>query len=153
MSSTLPAPEPVRLSPDGRDPADAEDLEYLVFSDPWTRGMLSAAFSAPETIALGVRQDVLLSGLALFRVMADEAEILRLAVHPQMRRLGLGSLLLARGLTLARGRGALRAYLEVREGNATALAFYARRGFHRVGRRPGYYAGSGEAALVLARDI
>jgi [ribosomal protein S18]-alanine N-acetyltransferase len=40
----------------------------------------------------------------------------------------------------------------VRENNPAALAFYARRGFTEVNRRPRYYA-DGTTAIVLARRL
>jgi len=124
------------------------------------------AWSAPEILSLISDRAVRLrfahrehrpegmlepSGFALFRVAADEAELLTIAVAPWDRRLGLGAALLeacTRGAALA---GAARMFLEVAEGNAAACALYARAGFTECGRRRGYYetpAGR-EDALVL----
>jgi ribosomal-protein-alanine N-acetyltransferase len=44
------------------------------------------------------------------------------------------------------------AWLEVRAGNAAAIALYERFGFTTVGRRPGYYA-DGEDALVMCLRV
>ena len=52
----------------------------------------------------------------------------------------------------ARLRYSERLLLEVREGNAGALAFYARQGFTEVNRRSRYYA-DGTTAIVLARRL
>ena len=41
--------------------------------------------------------------------------------------------------------------LEVREGNAAAIALYERQGFTSAGRRPGNYADTGDDALVMWR--
>lgn len=49
----------------------------------------------------------------------------------------------------ARVRGCRRATLEVRLGNGPARALYEGFGFRVVGRRPGYYADTGEDALLL----
>ncbi|MDI1328021.1 MAG: GNAT family N-acetyltransferase [Brevundimonas sp.] len=95
-------------------------------------------------------------GFILMRTVADEAEILTLAVRPGARRRGLGAELVACGAADAAARGAMRLFLEVSEDNAAARALYARAGFLEVGRRPRYYAradGSRRDALLLALDL
>lgn len=92
-------------------------------------------------------------GLALVRVVADEAEILDVGVVPAARRRGLGSALMATVLAACRARGAARVFLEVAADNAPARALYDGAGFERVGLRRRYYTRPGGAAdaLVLAR--
>jgi ribosomal-protein-alanine N-acetyltransferase len=54
------------------------------------------------------------------------------------------------------GYGVNSVFLEVDERNLPARRLYAGVGFREVGRRPNYYAESGEqagAALVLRRDL
>lgn len=136
--------------------SDAEALSALereVFSNPWNRCMLDDAFARPETIALCSGPETSFSGFILLRAAADEAEILRLAVHPAWRRRGLGSALLCRGLSLAKRRGAATAFLEVRETNKAAVSFYAAHLFEVRGKRLRYYSDNGEAALVMARIL
>ena len=88
------------------------------------------------------------SGFVLARVVADEAEILTLAVVPYRRRFGLASALLRKALTRAASSGAMAMLLEVAEANDAARALYASIGFLPVGRRKGYY-GTGHDALIL----
>ncbi|MCB2136718.1 MAG: GNAT family N-acetyltransferase [Rhodobacteraceae bacterium] len=78
-------------------------------------------------------------GFLLARVVADEAEILTLAVDPTRRRRGAASRLLAAFGAEARARGAATAFLEVAADNEAALALYAGAGFLRRARRKGYY--------------
>jgi ribosomal-protein-alanine N-acetyltransferase len=73
-----------------------------------------------------------------------EREILNLAVHPQFRRLGIGSALLCEEL-----RTTADFFLEVRESNGAAQALYRRFGFIEAGRRPGYYQFPVETAIVM----
>ena len=80
-------------------------------------------------------------------------EILNLAVDPAKRRLGAGRALAQAALAEGAARGAARAFLEVRESNAAALAFYARLGFSVAGRRPDYYRDPQEAAILMARGL
>jgi [ribosomal protein S18]-alanine N-acetyltransferase len=91
-------------------------------------------------------------GFILLRVMADEAEIVTLAVSPAARRQGIGDGLLRAAKDFAVRHGATRMFLEVAVGNTAALALYAKNGFCRVGRRRRYYA-NGADALVMRADL
>jgi ribosomal-protein-alanine N-acetyltransferase len=72
-----------------------------------------------------------------------------MAVHPEARRQGLGTALLRAILAWAVQNGARHLSLEVRAGNAPAIAFYQRSGLIQEGRRPRYYAHPQEDALLL----
>lgn len=91
-------------------------------------------------------------GMILARVVADEAEVLTLAVDPAVQRHGLGRALLGQALATARQRGAAAMFLEVASGNEPARALYAAVGFVTVGCRRGYYP-NGSDALVLRRPL
>ncbi len=93
------------------------------------------------------------SGFVVGRQVADEGEILNLAVRRQNRRKGEGQALLAAVLEQLHGRGVRRVYLEVRESNETALAFYQKQGFAKSGRRPSYYREPEEAAVLMEKKI
>jgi ribosomal-protein-alanine N-acetyltransferase len=88
------------------------------------------------------------------RTIADEAELLTIAVRPGLRRRGLGARLLGAALDLTARRGAVSMFLEVAATNQPALALYQRAGFRLVGRRTGYYVGATacDDALILRRD-
>ena len=95
-------------------------------------------------------------GFILIRVVADEAEILTLAVRPQARRHGLGLSLVEQAAQTAAEHGAARLFLEVAEDNAAARSLYARAGFETAGRRPRYYAranGPAVDALLLSLNL
>ena len=61
--------------------------------------------------------------------------------------------LLSTALQMARKMGRVRAVLEVRTGNIPALGLYQGLGFECVGRRPKYYADTGEDALILTLQL
>ena len=79
---------------------------------------------------------------------ADIAEIHTLAVLPQWRRMGHGTILLDAAEQAWRTGGVREAFLEVRSDNAAALALYEGRGWRAAGRRQDYY-GPGADAVVL----
>lgn len=115
----------------------------------WSEQSLRELLAMPGALALialqGGDQPV---GFILLRLAADEAEIITLAVQPQLRRQGVARRLLTVGLAKVIGRGAQQCFLEVADTNVAARALYESAGFAEVGRRPGYY----RDAAGLPRD-
>ncbi len=85
-------------------------------------------------------------GFSLYRTVADDAELLLLAVAPEARGNGIGRHLLGHFIEDAKKNGAERIHLEVREGNP-AIRIYEAAGFAQVNRRRNYYRGSGGAGF------
>lgn len=84
-------------------------------------------------------------GFLLAQTCGDEAEILTLAVAPEIRRRGVGRGLLEAFLRRWRGR----VFLEVRASNHAAQALYRSLGFLPAGLRQGYYTSPSEDAIVM----
>lgn len=95
------------------------------------------------------RENILL-GFIVARSVADEMEVMNLGVDPNARRQGIGAQLVARAMDAGRAAGVRRIYLEVRESNSGARAFYSSLGFVEEGRRKNYYSQPVEDALVMA---
>ncbi|TDK42431.1 GNAT family N-acetyltransferase [Antarcticimicrobium luteum] len=110
-------------------------------SRPWRADEFAALLSLPGTFALGDS-----ACFALVRVIADEAELLTIATHPDHRRQGRARTCMAAWMAEAARRGAAQAFLEVAHDNAAALALYEAMGFHRSGLRRGYYPRPGAVA-------
>jgi len=137
--------------------ADIDDvlaIEEAAFTSPWTRAMylrelensgVSFCYLArdPERRAVGF--------CSFWRVL-DELHINNLAVLPERRRAGIGSMLLTFVLKKGVELGATRATLEVRRSNESALQLYERFGFTVSGVRGAYYSKPVEDALVLWRE-
>lgn len=94
-----------------------------------------------------------ITGFISARRTADQGEILNLAVKPEHRRRGAGRALVEVIVERFRRNGVDQVFLEVRESNHSAISFYGRLGFERVGRRSAYYQGPEEAALVIAKRL
>ncbi|MGA0544887.1 ribosomal protein S18-alanine N-acetyltransferase [Brevundimonas sp. VNH65] len=133
-------------------PANAPVLAGIhaqAFAAPWASATFADLLDQSGVFALAAGRD----GFILCRVVADEAEVLTLAVRPDARRSGLGLGLVRRAADHAAAAGAARLFLEVAEDNAPALKLYDRAGFRTVGRRRGYYPrpdGAAVDALILA---
>jgi len=122
------------------------------FSDPWSEGAFLEELRAPDaSLTVARAPDGEVVGYLALRCAADEVHVLSLAVDPARRRQGAGRALLLSGLARAAAGGARLAHLEVRPGNAGALAFYERFGFQAVGRRRRYYPDGEDALLLCAR--
>ena len=118
------------------------------FGQAWGEDSISLQLSLPGAFGLIDER----GGMLLGRVTVDEAEVLRLAVAPRMRRLGIAKTLLAAACAESRLRGGNKMFLEVAIGNAPARELYRRLGFVEVGRRQRYYPDSSDA-LVLRMNI
>ncbi len=106
---------------------------------PWTRQDMSDLLATPAGSGLILRIDGEDAGVVLWRTIADEAELLTLAVAPEYRRRGVGAVLLAQVIERSRRRGARQLFLEVGVDNPGARSLYAQAGFIEVGRRVAYY--------------
>ncbi|MEN9581296.1 MAG: hypothetical protein RJA70_4305 [Pseudomonadota bacterium] len=84
--------------------------------------------------------------------VADELQIVDLAVEPGARKRGTASVLLEEVLAAARSHGTATALLEVRASNTAALALYTKFGFQVARRRASYYV-DGEDALEMSLKL
>lgn len=138
--------------------ADAEALAALheiAIAPSWTATEIAWMLDPPG-LGLLAHDDRGIAGFVLARAVADEAEILTLAVRPDERRRGVASSLINRLLGDLRARKVAALFLEVAEDNRAALGLYLQFGFVETGRRRGYYerAGAGAAdAIVMSRSI
>lgn len=90
-------------------------------------------------------------GHLISTIVADEAEIITMVVHPTHRRCGGARLLMREACSAWDHAGVHAAFLEVRETNQGAIMLYEGSGFVEVGRRRSYYR-DGTSALVMRRD-
>ncbi len=91
-------------------------------------------------------------GYVGFWLVAGEAHISTIAVHPKARRKGLGELLLVKVIETALAANADFVTLEVRVSNHGAQRLYEKYGFERRGRRKGYYSDNHEDAWIMTVD-
>ena len=142
------------VAPTVRGPATAgrlADLHAQAFESPWDAKAFDELLDQSGVFALEAAD-----GFILIRAVADEAEILTLAVRPAARQAGLGLRLVEQACVDAVTQGATRLFLEVAEDNVAARALYTKAGFGEAGRRAGYYGrrdGSRIDALVLTKTL
>ena len=150
-------------------PIITQDLPALAaihaesFDRPWPADALWDLIARPGALALLAAEDggsALLAppiGFILCWRVADEAELLTLAVAERARNRGVGALLLEAAVRGCAASGCDSLWLEVAEDNIAARALYQSSGFRESGRRPGYYRRPAPAppadALVLRRRL
>lgn len=142
-----------------RDLPRVLDIERRVYPRPWTLQLFESELSHADDrrylVAVGrdsrrprwwPRQ---LYGYAGVLVQAGEAHVTTVAVEPAEHRRKVATHLMLVLMQSARDMGAESATLEARVANRGAQRLYAGFGFAPVGVRPGYYAETGEDALIM----
>ncbi len=105
----------------------------------WIRQDMAELYASPGVSGVLLLSDSKEIGVALYRVAADEAELLTIAVDAGHRRRGAGRALLAAVIDRARAAHASALFLEVGADNPAACSLYEQNDFRVVGRRTGYY--------------
>jgi ribosomal-protein-alanine N-acetyltransferase len=142
-------------------PAEAADVAAIAAleadnlgADAWSEGLVAEGVSGrlPTVHYLVAEVGGTVVGHAAASVVADVAELQRIAVDRAHRRTGLATALLDAVRVLAVDGAADRLLLEVREDNAGAIAFYESQGFAEIARRRLYYR-DGATAVVLSLGL
>jgi ribosomal-protein-alanine N-acetyltransferase len=116
----------------------------------WTKSSLVECSAKGE--AWVAESEGIVVGMLVARQVADELEILNLAIGPEFRRRGAAIQLVSVALCRAYAAGARRTHLELRASNDGGFAFYKRLGFRVSGRRPKYYRDPVEDAILVVLE-
>ena len=92
--------------------------------------------------------DNLVIGYVGLQVLGDDLNLLKIAVLPQYRSLGVGFNLMQMASDFRKQNNLQQYFLEVRESNAKAIKLYQKFGFKTASVREKYYGGE-ENALVM----
>jgi len=130
------------------------EIERLAFPAPWTLASFQRELTLPfSRIVLAVPGDgASVAGFLCRWLIADECHVLNIAVHPDSRRLGIGSVLLSEAISEAKSTRANVITLEVRRSNLAARQLYRKFEFEERRLRRHYY-GPGEDAIVMELRI
>ena len=117
----------------------------LAFQD-WNEKQFLSEIRASYAYCVVCEDDGKLLGYAIFHLLGPDSELLSIATRASEQRKGIGSLLLKAGLDKLTENGD-QCFLEVRDGNAKARAFYEKHGFKLYSVRKKYYSDGEDAAL------
>lgn len=120
----------------------------------WTPAMLNSELkvgNGKRFVAFAPSGDLV--GWCCIRILAPEAELLKITVDLTTRKCGVGNLLLHSIYHELRTDQIATLFLEVRSANHGAIEFYNRNGFNDVGRRPNYYNDPKDDALIFQKEL
>ena len=128
-------------------------IEDASFSDPWSRASFEASFADEHTRFSVAEAGGEVVGYLIMWSLFDEAEVLSVAVMPEMRRGGIGRMMMSDALGYALSAGVESVYLEVRETNEAAKRMYGSFDFEAIGRRKRYYVKPVEDAIIMRLEV
>ena len=131
------------------DAGQLAEIEQECFTHPLEEPQIRSLLGDEKNVFLAAREGELLTGSVWVQTVLDEGYIGNVAVRPAFRRRGLADALLQALHALGREKELSFLTLEVRAGNAPAIALYEKNGYVRVGRRPGYYDHPKEDAILM----
>lgn len=153
ISNQSDPPLRLRIEPMTRkDIPEVMAIERASFRDPWVlkafERELDNQFSR-NRVARDEEGRVV--GYAVYWAAGPEYHILNLAVRADMRRRGVGRLLMNSIIAEALSDKVEFIALEVRPSNTAARSLYRKYGFVTVGTRPRYYQDGEDAEVMILR--
>lgn len=127
---------------------DITKLDSLCFEDKWSRALFENELASPNSYCIIALLDNRLIAYCNLTSVLDEADITKIAVHPEFRRQGIGARLLDMVFMYCKEHGINIINLELRESNISALRLYEQKGFKTVGERKKYYNNKETAVLM-----
>ena len=131
------------------------DLDQISLKGLWTKSQWEKELTDPKRICIGVidieTQELL--GLCSAWLVINELHITCIAVHPIHQRKGLGKFLLSDLIRRSSSLATNQIYLEVKDTNEPAKAFYKSMGFKIVGNRPCLYKDGTDANIFYKQLI
>ncbi|WP_438727313.1 ribosomal protein S18-alanine N-acetyltransferase [Parasphingorhabdus sp. DH2-15] len=126
------------------------------YGEAWNRAQLESMLTMPHTrLWTAYSHHDRLIGFSVVRTIAQEAEIMLIAIAPEFQRQSAGNEMLKTITAQSKNDGVTHIFLEVRANNH-ALQFYKKIGFKQIGLRKDYYKGKENIrydALTLAKTI
>ena len=144
--------EPMRR----RHVARVLDIERVSYPKPWTTTVFHDEL---DQVGVGLRHYLVardgrtVVGYGGLMFVAAEAHVTNIAVHPDRRRDGIATRLLAELADVAIARGCEAWTLEVRASSNGAQTLYRSFGFAPAGIRPRYYENTEDAIVMWCHDI
>ena len=131
-------------------------LHAACFETAWSEKEIADLLASPGCAALTAQCDDGIVGLLIYRVVADEAEIMTIGVDPAFQRRGAGLHIVSAAQQLLKSFKIKSLFLEVAADNKDAISLYSRASFSNVGRRKAYYArknGVAEDAIIMRAQL
>ncbi|KGK91972.1 alanine acetyltransferase [Desulfosporosinus sp. HMP52] len=130
------------------------EIEIASFSTPWSVQAFKAELKDNEYARYSCLElnGKVIGYMGLWFIL-DEGHITNVAIAPNYRGQQWGEFLMRSVMSKMAAEGMERMTLEVRKSNSPAQSLYQRLGFTTAGVRKGYYADTGEDALIMWAEL
>jgi ribosomal-protein-alanine N-acetyltransferase len=130
------------------------DLHRECGLEPWTEASYREALNQPRSRLIVAENRCDLAGFISARLITSSelCEIFNICVSPLYRKQQIGAGLLSELFEQFPSQ-IRKVWLEVREGNSTAIIFYEKHGFKTVGMRKNFYRNPAEDGLLMEKVL
>lgn len=135
------------------DVKEIAELEKKCFAIPWSEKSFTDEMNNKIAVYLVAKDNGKCIGYAGFWNVSGEGDITNVAVLPQYRKQGIGSMLIKTMIKTARELNIYLLTLEVRKSNIAAQGLYNKYGFDIIGERKRYYSDNGEDAWIMTKNF
>jgi ribosomal-protein-alanine N-acetyltransferase len=135
------------------DVCELAELDKKCFTVPWSEQSFRDETDNALAIYFVAKENNKCVGYAGFWNVSGEGDITNVAVLPEYRRLGIGSVLIEAVIKKAAELELSLLTLEVRRSNTAAQNLYSKYGFEVIGERKRYYSDNREDALIMTKEL
>ncbi len=132
-----------------RDMPEVMAIEQQSFEHAWTEEDFLVCLRQRNCIGMVAEQGEKVVGYMLYELHKTKLHVLNFAVHPDHRRCGIGSQMVAKLVSKLSSHRRTRITLEVRETNLAAQLFFSKQDFRAVRVLRSFYEDTGEAACRM----
>ncbi len=129
------------------------EIEKASFPSPWTKAIYTQEVGQEYSNCFVIIVDDDLAAYISSWSVLDECTINKIACRSDLRRRGYSTMLLNHLINKVCGNSVKYIFIEVRESNDRARAFYKKSGFAKKGIRKSYYSDTKEDAILMSLDI
>lgn len=126
-----------------------ENIERKCFSDAWSEAVIESMLKSEYDKVIIIEDFAYIN----YRVLYDEAELMKIAVLPEFRKKNHAVRLMELCIEDLRQRKVKSCMLELRASNEAALCLYKKFGFEILNVRKDYYAAPAEDALIMLLEL
>lgn len=135
------------------DVSEIAELEKKCFSIPWSEKSFKEEMQNKLAVYFVAKENGHCIGYAGFWSVSGEGDITNVAVLPEYRKQGIGSMLISEMIKTAVLKKLYLLTLEVRKSNIAAQRLYKKYGFNIIGERKRYYSDNGEDAWIMTKNF
>lgn len=128
-----------------------KDILQEEFDEFWKPSILKSELESSNSKYIVAKENDKIVGFAGIILLPDDAEITNIVTKKSDRKKGIGKLLLAKIIEMARKERNVIS-LEVNEKNEIAIKLYKKYGFEKVGIRKKYYNGI-DNAIIMTKNF